>query len=686
MYLKKLEIKNFRKFRTENNIVEFVNAESYKEQKKRESVNVATTTTLIVGKNNSGKTTVTKALERLILENKFEANDFNYSYLREKLEEYENKANKPESIVAPPLLEFKLTIGIEENSKDLVTNLVPFMTLNDVDNSELDILIRYETQEKQTFQKSVIELLDEGIVDVTLRLKKFIELISDSTDFKIQYFSASGQNVQFKIKDLVELKAIKANNIENERSLSKAFSKIVEYRYKSSLGIDDKKNLEAEITKINTLLSSNIAKKHTHSINGSLASIESSDKLEMVLSSDITFKKLMNDLIKYEYLEQGHNIPEAQFGLGYTNLMMIIAELIEYMEKYPEQSFNSKVNLVSIEEPETFMHPQMQELFIKHINNAITSLLDGKNKNVNSQLIITTHSSHILNSKIHSGNTFNDINYITTERNCSHVVSLNDENITPDIEKGKEDQQENNLKFLKKHIKYKVSELFFSDAIIFVEGVTEETLLRYYIDNDETLNKYYISIFNIDGAHGLVYHKLIKQVRVPALIITDLDIKRSVEEKKEFTQVTTLDDRKTTNATIKRYYKSDNTLKDIPEKVENDNFRISYQGISEGFYPTSFEEAFILTNFRNAILKKTVKALKPDILKEVIGADEDVERMKDCSYKLQRKLSSSKSDFANKLLYEYITADDGVELPSLPEYIIKGLKWLSEKLNEGAKL
>jgi len=685
MYLKKFELNNFRKFRSENNVVEFVDAESYQKQKEGETVNVAPTTTLIVGKNNSGKTTITKALEKLIIENKFEANDFNFSYLREKLIEYQKESQNPDISVEPPLLEFKLTIGIEESSKDLVTNLVPFMTLRDVDNSELDILIKFELEEKQSFQKGVIELLNEGIVDRTTRFKKFVDLVGESTDFKIRYYSASGQNVQFKIKDLIEIKAIKANNVENDKCLSKAFSKIVEYRYKSSLGKDDKKVLESEIARINSQLSSNIAQKHTDSINNSLASIESSDKLEMVLSSDITFKKLMNDLIKYEYVEQGHNIPEAQFGLGYTNLMMIIADLIEYMEKYPEQSFNSKVNLISIEEPETFMHPQMQELFIKHINEAISSLLQYKQKNVNSQLIITTHSSHILNSKIHSGNTFNNINYISTESNNSHVVSLNDTKITNKAESGNKAEEEDNLKFLKKHIKYKVSELFFSDAIIFVEGVTEETLLRYYIDNSNTLNKYYISIFKIDGAHGLVYHSLIKQLKVPSLIITDLDIKRSKKEKDSFTQITSLEDRVTTNKTLTKYYKSDSTLKGLPIQIENENFRISYQGVIEGFYATSFEEAFILTNYKNQILKKTVGALKPEILKEIIGEEENIEQLKKYSYKLQRKLSSSKSNFANKLLYEFITAGEGVELPVLPRYILDGLVWLSENLNGGTK-
>ncbi len=692
MYLKKLELKNFRKFRTKNNIVEFVDAESYQKQKESESTDIAPITTLIVGKNNSGKTTITKALEKLIKGNKFEANDFNFSYLKEKLSKYEEENKIGHIEVEPPLIEFKLTIGIQNTNKDLVTNLVPFMTLDNVTNSELDILVKYELVEKQTFQNNVIELFSEDKADGIkadlkdkIRFKKFLELIEDSTDFKTRYYCSSGTNVQFKMGDLIEITSIKANNVDNDKCLSKAFSKIVEYRYKSTLGRNHKKVLESEIAEINSQLSTNIAKDHTASINNSLGTIESSEKLEMLLSTDITFKKLMTDLIKYEYVEQGHNIPETQFGLGYTNLMMIIAELIEFMEKYPEQSFNSKVNLISIEEPETFMHPQMQELFIKHINKAVSSLLLNKQKNINSQLIITTHSSHILNSKIHSGNTFNNINYITTESNSSHAVSLNDKKITPDTELGKEDQQENNLKFLKKHIKYKVSELFFSDAIIFVEGITEETLLRYYIDNNETLNKFYISIFKIDGAHGLVYHKLIKQIRVPALIITDLDIKRSEKEKEKFIQVTTLDDRTTTNATIKKYYKSDSTLKGIPKKIENDNFRVSYQGIIGGFYATSFEEAFILTNFRNAILKKTVKALKPDIFEKIIGKEENVEQMKENSYKLQRKLSSSKSDFANKLLYEYITADDAVERPYLPEYIIDGLGWLSKKLNGGDK-
>lgn len=229
------------------------------------------------------------------------------------------------------------------------------------------------------------------------------------------------------------------------------------------------------------------------------------ERMGIELTANITFEKLIHDLIKYEYVEDDVYIPEDQFGLGYTNLIMIIAALMDYMERYPDSLFNSKINLISIEEPETFMHPQMQELFIKNINEAIRVLLASKDKNVNSQIIITTHSSHILNSKIHSANTFNNICYLFEHMSNAAVVNLNNSVVMP-TEGNSEDSAE--FKFLKKHIKYKVSELFFSDAAIFVEGFAENSILPFYIEKRKELNKQYISVFNINGAHGFLYKRL----------------------------------------------------------------------------------------------------------------------------------------------------------------------------------
>lgn len=707
MHLKSLKIKNFRKFGTENNTVEFVDSKDYLKQQEGKNTNIAPITTLIVGKNNSGKTTITKALHKLVNTNKFCANDFNFRYLSRLLEEYKNEIYKE-----LPLLEFEVIVGFANESSDLITFLFPFMNIENVYASELQIFVKYELKESTSFIEDLKEIIKNN-TDRNMCFTKYLELIEKS-DFKLNYYDINGDvKEQFKISDLIDLKLVNANKILNDTSLSKSFNKIIKYRYESDLKKPDKEKLDKSIIDINDTVTNQISDTHTKYINDALDKIESSDRLKISLSSDLNFEKLLSNLIKYEYKEDEFNIPESQFGLGYSNLMTIIAELIDYIEQYREQTFHSKINLISIEEPEAFMHPQMQEQFIKHINDAISFLLNNGNKNINSQLIITTHSSHILNSKIHSGNTFNNISYITIVDNYSNVVNLNDVKLVDELSSSTEKANQNSnklspntetinlndsksieelsliakkkerdLKFIKKHIKYKVSELFFSDAVIFVEGITEETLLYYYIDNYPKLNKYYISIFNINGAHGLVYHNLIKLLKVPTLIFTDLDIKRSDEEKEETDQINSLNGKITTNETIKKYNNSDD-LSEISEKFSIDNLYIAFQStLISGYYATSFEEALILTNFSNKCLNLVLEKLKPTIYKKIVGEPRDILKLKENSYKLQKKLSKSKSDFANELLYECISnCNEENPLPNLPDYILNGLKWLEERLN-----
>lgn len=679
MYLKSLRISNFRKFGTNNNVIEFVDAQGYEKYKCSEKFNIATTTTLIVGKNNVGKTTVIEVLDKLInRERAFKATDFNFIYLRELLSTYLLEVGELDKVKLP-CMEFIVEIGLDKGNDDLITNIIPFMLLEDVEKGKLDIKIRYEVREAEELRKEIENLFAQQYPR-DLLFNKFLELL-DKTPYVVNYYNKNDQQVDFTLKDLIELRPIKANIIEGDRCLSKAFNKIVKYRYNVSLN-QGEKTLEAEIIKINGKLSSSIKNKHTKPINETLKKIVSDDKMKVQLRADLSFQKFLDDLVRYEYVEKDISIPEDQFGLGYTNLMMIIAELMEYMERYPDDSFNSKINLISIEEPETFMHPQMQELFIKNINDAIIALLEIKHKNVNSQLIITTHSPHILNSKVHSGNTFNNINYMTVLSNYTNVINLNDEKIVPDSKNIEDD-----LKFLKKHIKYKVSELFFSDAVILVEGLTEYTLLPYYLEADEKLNKYYVSIFNINGAHALVYRKLLQELGIPVLIITDLDIKREKWEKGEdnknkrngFQQISHLDNRITTNETLKYFNHNKDSIQDLREYIEEDNIIVVYQGKISYYYATSFEEAYILTNYNNDILNATLKKLRRNIYKDIVGNKEYRNNRKN-SYKWQCKLEKSKSDFANELLYRILTTEK--EIPKLPKYIQNGFNILAKKLEE----
>ena len=95
----------------------------------------------------------------------------------------------------------------------------------------------------------------------------------------------------------------------------------------------------------------------------------------------------------------------------------------------------------------------------------------------------------------------------------------------------------------------------------------------------------------------------------------------------------------------------------------------------QGYYATSFEEALILTNYNNDTLKKAISKISKS-LEEIVNSDEMIKK----SYELQKRLSSSKSNFANTILYECIVNENnGIQLPM---YIDDGLKFIKDKLDK----
>ncbi|MEZ8190168.1 AAA family ATPase [Vibrio sp. 1F279] len=741
MHLESLTIKNYRKFRSTDNTVCFVKPEVIDmstEEKQTESV-IAPSTTLIIGKNNAGKTTVVNALKMLCHNEQASASDFNLSYLNELFNQYKqafeaDKATNFERLETPNL-EFTLRVKVDFNDEDLMTHLAPFMPISEEGNGEpisVRIMVKVALTEESAFKEEASKIFkttdSEGKeLGNNQRFEKFYALLSKENSviqtegnlYQTTFIDLLGDATEkFSLKKLINIKEIKANRHLKEGVLSNVFNKIVAFQFTNDAS--SRSDLEASIESINEQISGNVGSKSTD-ISQVLGKVESTNKVDLNLSGNVTYDAIMKGLIKYNFMDGDDYIPEDQFGLGYINLLNIIGEIIHFVDSYEDKSHFSRINLLFIEEPEAFMHPQMQEFFIKRIDNAVKKALEIANasskdaKILQCQIAITTHSSHIVNSKIHSSNTFNNINYLTSINKCTKAINLTDEAVV-----SSEDSDANKkLNFIKKHIKYKVSELFFSDAIIFVEGITEETLLNYYLENHPTLSKYYISVFNINGAHGKLYLPLAKKLSVPSLIVTDLDIKRVKCEKGEkhkksetcvvcgqqpeegdtpyvagseptYVQIINLNGRITTNETLKKF---NNQLRDKPkndadklydiEFFEDDNLYVVFQKEPiEGQHATSLEEALILTNYQNDIINDVVKDCKPDIYKSILneGGQESRTNLIRNSYKLQKKLSDSKSKFSNELIFSLLSSEEGDDLPNLPNYLRNGLDWLVTKL------
>lgn len=741
MHLESLTIRNYRKFSSNDNTVFFVKPEviSINSEGKRKKSIIAPSTTLIIGKNNAGKTTVVNALKMLCRNEQPSASDFNLSYLNELFDQYKKAFEADENTIfeglETPSLEFVLVVKIYFGEKDLMTHLAPFIPISeDGDREPVNVRIKVKVSllEESIFKEEVSKIFKSvdskaNKIAGKQRLEKFYALLSKETSaiqteanlYQTTYIDILGDSVEkFSLKKLINIEEIKANRHLKKGVLSNVFSKIVSFQFANNNS--SRSDLEASIESINDKISENVGSKSAD-ISNVLSEIESADKVNLNLSGNVTYDTIMKELIKYNFMDGNDYIPEDQFGLGYINLLNIIGEIIHFVDSYEDKSHFSRINLLFIEEPEAFMHPQMQEFFIKRIDNAVKKALEIANassqdtKILQCQITVTTHSSHIVNSKIHSSNTFNNINYLTSINKSTKAISLTDEAVVS----GEDSDAGKKLDFIKKHIKYKVSELFFSDAIIFVEGITEETLLNYYLEKHTSLSEYYISVFNINGAHGKLYLPLAKKLSVPSLIITDLDIKREKCEKGEkhkkdesceacgqqsknddadyvagteptYLQITSLDSRTTTNSTLIDFnYTLNDKSKTEASKIanidffEDDNLYVVFQkNPIEGQYATSLEEALILTNHQNNIINDVIKKCKPSIYESVLGRDGEESRKNliHSSYLLQRKLSGSKSEFSNELLFSLLSAQEDEDIPKLPNYLEDGLAWLVNKL------
>lgn len=723
MYISFLKINNFRKFGETENIIGFV--KSHSESPKKDLV--ASSTTLVIGKNNSGKTTVTKALELLHSDSeKITGHDFNYNYSKKILEKHLN-----DDFSIAPKISFEIEVILDDEEHDLIGEFRPFIDAKKLLTDgvrKANVIIEYEVKVIADYQ-SKIEALKKDCLscesDFEVIFRKYLDILS-KTQFRRRI--KNYQNISIETltpRNFIDLRVISAaKNIHDKRLLTKSFNKIIKYMYECDES--EYKGIISLVDGNNESLTKNIKVKHQSGVERILKKIISDKDIGIELRSELTFDKLMSDLIIYEHKDGEFLVPESQFGLGYASLVSILGELIDYTNQSLKEIGQSRIRLLCIEEPEVFMHPQMQINFIRHIQEALNEILSSHVAELNSlksQILITTHSSHILNSVIHSSNTFDDINYIYLKNGNAASVLLKDNDIANTQKKSLQ------FDFIKKHIKHQTPDLFFSDAIIFVEGITEERVLNSYIEDDPVLNRMHISVFRIDGAHAKVYEKLINKLQIPSLIITDIyfkkeakkndnkgseitvtvDVAALVEELAEkveqmdeedeeledmdeevdaiIGQISVLtDDLITTNATLRHFFKN-KKISAINDFYVKDNLMVVFQkdGVAIPrenpeviYYATSFEEALILKNYDNELLLDILKkVIKKEVL-NILGDANDACNIAHNSRDLQKLLTRKKSSFSNSLIFSLVTINQNK--PELPDYILKGFEWLTLKL------
>ena len=383
---------------------------------------------------------------------------------------------------------------------------------------------------------------------------------------------------------------------------------------------------------------------------------------------------------------QENTLPESYLGLGYQNLIYLTFRLLEFRDKWmrvgksasSDEELTEKIepiHLVLVEEPEVNLHAQVQRVFIAKAYETLRNHYNlGEKLEHQTQLVVSTHSSHIVNDV-----DFKDLRYFrrstqneTVKMDHSFVENMSDLFADERIE----------TKFVRKHLKLTHCDIFFADGVIFVEGQAERLLVPEFITrNFSGLSNRYLSILEVNGAHTHKYRELVEKIGIVTLVITDLD---SVDTMGEKCAPMRNQDQETNNDTLKSWHPGKNTIDDlidIPKEGrtksdQNGRLFIAYQkpfkfGDKEVLSRT-FEDGLILANFNSTFFQK---------LRALQNAKTDFENgnkhLGESLFEYVQKLT--KGDFAFKCLFHIAESDDNSFVA--PEYICEGLEWLADELS-----
>lgn len=389
---------------------------------------------------------------------------------------------------------------------------------------------------------------------------------------------------------------------------------------------------------------------------------------------------------------EGLVLPEKYNGLGYRNLISIYLKLIDFREKWLKELSEGKniepIHIVFVEEPEAHLHAQAQQVFVKKAFEALcNNKLIKENPWLSTQLVLSTHSNHVVNElDLNCMRYFKRVIDAGEKIPISKVVNLSSTFGTDDETK----------QFVTRYIRLTHCDIFFSDAVILVEGPAEKVLVPSFLTK-AGLDSYYISVIEVNGRHAHSFRKLIEKIGIATLIVTDIDAtetKVGENGKEKHTSVITAKGNgyKTGNPSIKSWLSGKEQIDDLlaldeKEKIV-DNVRIAFQtpvsvkwkedknDLTE-ICPYTFEDALIFTNlelFRQKGLNKMGAVTTiANLLKKSNSANELQEKIFE---KLESKSGFQKADFAVSLLYK----DDFCDLVA-PSYIKEGLNWMKSYLD-----
>lgn len=227
-------------------------------------------------------------------------------------------------------------------------------------------------------------------------------------------------------------------------------------------------------------------------------------------------------------------LPESYAGLGYQNLIAMVFLLMRFRQDWIE--------------------PNIRDVLEENIAPLQIVMIEEPEAHLHAQVqqVFIKKAFNVLRNHPELGNSNSYVTQLLVSTHSSHVAhevdfaNLRYFRRLPPEGTGKPptstiinlsnvfgDDKET-LRFVKRYIKATDCDLFFADGAIFVEGQAERILIPHFIRHHfDDLWRRYISLIDLGGSNAPRLKPLIKALGLTSLIITDLDAGKKTEVPKK---------------------------------------------------------------------------------------------------------------------------------------------------------
>ena len=604
MYLEKFTIKNFRSIKNlELNFKKGIN--------------------ILIGENNSGKSAIIDAL-RICLNVGRQWRDIG---IRND-EDFFIDISEINEIIDP--IEFDLIFKIEDPKDAFFFNSMVYQDPDNPDYQDIQLHFRYNLEKNKNGNKTLKWKIWGGNIEGQ-------QIKSEETQLLFYTYLAPLRDAEHELRPYVKENKITSlfqeltkflTTDDNNNPIEKALTE--DFKNELALKLDNVINekdwtgvIKTGELFINEHLKNADIKNKESRINLRLLEYKFNNIVKGILTRKPVYSE---DLLKEDPLKQKY-FDVSQNGLGENNLIYSSAVLGDLKNRREEGKEHYYALL--IEEPEAHLHPQKQNTFFNYLNSL---------KNFGVQLFITSHSPTLTaKSDLHNIIILQKNNQLVTSYSINHS-RLNDLHIN----------------YLKKFLDVTKSQLFFSNGVVLVEGISEALLLPIFstiIQKDYNLDRNGIEIVNINGIAFEPFAMLFnskdpsKRLSSRCSVLTDGD-----------------------------QHRYDKNLSPRAKKLSELEVKDSNLKIFIG--QNTFEFELMTISKENADIIKTIYEELHSNTKLLDG-----DNLETRAFELLEKLDNNrdKSELAQKLAYLLETSDEASLRFKIPPYISNSIKWV---LNE----